>query len=460
MENTEKKYDAAIIGSGPAGMSAALEIKKLKPEAKIAIFEQGIIRQATDRNKEEYSTRGWGGNGTFSDGKLNLTSESGGQLIDVVPEGEFKELIPYVDQQYLQFGGDKGMLKTPDEAKMKKLSDEALAAGFKEFIYYPTRHWGTDVAYCIVENIRTYLVSQGVEIFVMTKIVNVENGEENFILGSADGRNFKSRIAIIAGGRGSNEQTSEIAAKFGLKVEDNGVDIGIRIETLAQCFAKITDIVHSPKLVYRSKRNDKEIRTFCVCPYGFVKLESSYGILTVNGESYSEISGIKSKNTNFAILVHEKFDESFHDSIGYGNKIAGLANHLGGKKVIVQTWSDFLKGRRSTPKRIKESAVRPTLKGAMPGSIGSVVPYDFMAAIEEFIEKPLKALAPAMNENTILVYGGEVKQYAKKVIVDKNCESAKKNLYFIGDGSGWTRGILQASMQGVMAARHTAKEYL
>jgi len=460
MDIAEKKYDVAIIGSGPAGMSAALEIKKLKSDAKIVIFEQGKIRLTADRGNAEHSTRGWGGAGAFSDGKLNLTWDSGGQLIEVIPREKFKELMRYVDEQYLAFDDNKGPLKIPSAKKAKKLRDEAWAAGFKDFIYYPTRHWGTDAAYFIVEKIRQHLLNHGVEIFLETKITDLKDLGEEFSIWSEAHREFKSRVVIMAGGRGSNEQTSKIAETFGLEVQDNGIDIGVRIETLAGCFEKFTDVVQSPKLVYRTNRNDKEVRTFCVCPYGFVKLELSYGILTVNGESYSESSGIKSKNTNFAVLVHEKFDDSFHDPIGYGNKIASLANHLGRGLVIVQTLSDFLKGRRSTEKRIQESAVRPTLKEAIPGSIGSVLPYDFMAAIEEFLKEPLRKVAPAMNPNNVLIYGGEVKQYAKKIMVNENCESAQKRLYFVGDGGGYTRGIMQASMQGIISGRHITEEYI
>lgn len=451
-----KHYDVAIIGSGPAGMSAALEIIKLKPKAKIIIFEQGKIRSASDRRMPEYLTCGWGGAGAFSDGKLNLTWKSGGQLIDAISEDRFEEIMNYVDQQYLKFGGDKGLLKSPDEKIAKNLKVEALSAGFKDFIYFPTRHWGTDSAALIVENIRKHLLANGVKIFLETKITDLESRIGEFVLKSSGSREFRSGAVITAGGRGSNEQISKIAQKFNLNVSDNGVDIGVRIETLSEAFEKFTDTVQSPKLVYQSKRNGKELRTFCVCPHGFVRLELSYGILTVNGESYSLGSGIKSPNTNFAILVHEEFTQPFHDPIGYGNKIASLANDLG-KTVIVQAWNDFLKGRRSTLKRVKESAVKPTLKEAEPGSIGLILPYDFMAAIEEMIEGPLRKVAPAMNPDTILVYGAEVKQYAKKVIVDENCQSAQKNLYFIGDGGGYTRGILQASMQGIIASRHIAK---
>ncbi len=454
-----EKYDVAIIGSGPAGMSAALELVKLKPGAKIAIFEQGKIRAPANQQKKELSTCGWGGKGTCSDGKLNFSWESGGQLIDVLSEEEFRNLMTDIDRQYLNFCGRDTVLKRPDEVKAKELKYEALAAGFKNFIYYPTRHWGTDVAHDITESIRIFL-AEAVDIYFETKITCVTEaaGKGKFLLAAKGKPLFKSSFVIMAGGRGSNEQTSQIAESFDLKVEDNGVDIGVRLETLAECFEKFTSVVHSPKLLYNSQ-NGKEVRTFCICPWGFVKLEESYGVLTVNGESYSESSRIKSPNTNFAILVHETFDGTLDDPIGYGNKIASLANHLG-KTVIVQAWSDFLKKRRSTPKRIAESGVVPTLKEATPGSIGSVLPYDFMLAIAEFIEGPLRKVAPAMNPDTILVYGGEIKQYAKKIIVDKNCESARKGLFFIGDGSGWTRGIMQASMQGILASRHIAKNYL
>ncbi len=270
----EERFDVIIVGSGPAGMSAALEIIKMKPTAKIAIFEQGKIRLTSDRGKPKYSTRGWGGAGTFSDGKLNLTWESGGQLIDVISEEKFEELMHDVDEQYLKFGGDQGTLKIPDEKMAKALKIEALSAGFKDFIYFPTRHWGTDSAYFIVEKIRQYLVSWTLKYISKRKLSTSRKSDVRVFADFFEKRVFKSGIAIMAVGRGGNEQTSDIAKNFGLKITDNGVDIGVRLETLAETLEKFTDVVQSPKLVYNSKRNGKEVRTFCVCPRGFVRLEA------------------------------------------------------------------------------------------------------------------------------------------------------------------------------------------
>ncbi|MFC1757059.1 NAD(P)/FAD-dependent oxidoreductase, partial [Patescibacteria group bacterium] len=239
--------------------------------------------------------------------------------------------------------------------------------------------------------------------------------------------------------------------QFGLNLESNGVDIGVRIETIAEAFEKFTDVVQSPKLVVQSDNN--EVRTFCVCPHGFVKIQTSYGNLTVNGESFSKESLTKSSNTNFAILVHVDFTHPFDDPIGYGNEIARLTNMLGGRKVIVQTLYDLLRGQRSTEKRLeRNSIVQPTLTDVVPADLARAYPHAVMSGVLKMLELLMK-ITP-MNEHNVLLYGPEVKQYAQRVEIDRHGQTKMSGLYIVGDGSGWTRGIMQSSMMGIMSARN------
>lgn len=455
----KKIYDVVIVGSGPAGMSVALELVKLKPGLKIAILEKGPVRTVDDRKRSERISCGWGGAGTFSDGKLNLTAKVGGHLNARIHEPAMKALIDYVDEQYRRFGGGRGLLKEPNEARSCALKKEALRAGFKDFIYFTTRHWGTDNAFLIVGEIRRHLEAAGVDICYDTEIqtiVKKEKGVFELSCKVAPGTClcFDSANVILALGRGGNRMGSEIARQFDLEVMDNGVDIGLRLETRAEAFENFTDESQSPKLVLNTPKG--EVRTFCVCPYGFVRTETSYGHLIVNGESYSFDSGTRSPNTNFAILVHREFTHPFNDSVAYGSHIAGLANMLAGGQVIVQSYRDFLERRRSLPDRLKRCGVVPTLKEAVPGSIDDFMPQGFMGPLVEMIEALMKITA--INPDILLMYGAEVKQYAKRITVGEGFETAENGLYIIGDGGGLTRGIMQASIQGIVTARHIARK--
>lgn len=455
MKNCENYHDVVIVGSGPAGISAALELVKSAPELKVVIFEKGKNRKPEDGNDKDKIACGWGGAGAFSDGKLNLTSESGGLLDQILPANEFNKLMYYVDEQYMGFCDDSGsaFLYLPDSCRANDLKKRCIAVGFKNLIYYETRHWGTDNAYKIVGNILAYLKDK-ITVLCRTNIVSVNgSGMSGFELVDEIGNSFFCKKLIFAGGRESNAQMVYIAKDFNLKIESNGVDIGVRVETANEAFEDIIQIVRSPKLVVQSGK--EEVRTFCVCPEGFVKLQSSYGALTVNGESFSRGSDTRSPYTNFAILVHSDFTHPFSDPIVYGGEIAKLTNMLGGNRVIVQTLHDLLEGQRSTQVRLQRNVVKPTLKDAEPANLGRAIPHDFMRGILKMIDLLMKITLIRPN-NTIL-YGPEIKQYAQRVELDRNCQTKERGFYIVGDGSGWTRGILQSSMMGIIAARHIAK---
>ena len=453
------QYDVIIVGSGPAGMFTALELIKLCPTLQIAIFEKGAIRKPGQANSV---TSGWGGAGAFSDGKLTLSSAVGGQLGDFMAEDEFQELMLYTDHLYLEFGGDQERIFGGDSPATEDLRRKALAANL-DLITYKIRHLGTDQTYQIVENIRNYLQTQQVDIYVNAEVTTVKKAERHFVVavnmpdtpGTKTIKTFESAKVIIAPGREGAEWFVNEVKRLGLKMRNKGVDVGVRVEVRAETLKHITDLLYELKAIYYSKTFDDRVRTFCMCPYGFVAIENYRGLVTVNGHSYATS---KSGNTNFALLVTETFTEPFDDPVKYGQSVSQLANLLGGT-VLVQRLGDLQAGRRSTPERIGRGIVTPTLKQATPGDLSLVIPYRQMKDILEMLDA-LEIIVPGIASKHTLLYGVEVKFYSSHVETRKGFETAIDGLYAIGDGAGITRGLMQASMCGVIAARHVAKAYI
>jgi hypothetical protein len=454
----ETRFDVAIVGTGPAGMFAALELVDRKPGIKIVMFEKGPVRPMGDKSNV---TAGWGGAGAFSDGKLNLTSVVGGTVHEVIGQGQFDDLMPYVDSRYLEFGGNPDRLidASKDEKRweqVRKLEATAYGAGLT-LKPFPIRHLGTDTAHDIVMNIKRYLEGHGVVIHTGCAVEKIEPGGEFRVavtMGESEKKEFRAAKVLLATGRVGAEWMVEQARALGLRLMNNGIDVGVRVEVPNATLREIADLLYESKLSYRTKRSDDRLRTFCMCPSGYVAIENYRGLQTVNGHSYAKK---KSNNTNFSILATQTFTEPFDDPLGYGKYVSGLANKLAGGGVLVQRLGDLRNGRRSRIEKIAQWEVQPTLPppDAIPGDLGLVIPYRHLSGIVEMLEA-FDQIAPGVASDHTLIYGIEVKFYSFKVETGEGFETRIPGLYVAGDGSGYTRGLNQSSVQGVVVARHIA----
>ena len=453
-----QRYDVIIVGAGPAGIFAALELLTAKTDLRILILEKGRDiehRNCPSRGKSEGCVNcspcsilcGWGGAGAFSDGKITLSTEVGGILGSYIGEESLKRLIKYVDEIYLQYGGPETVYGM-DEEIVREIQQKAIFAELK-LIPAPIRHLGTGRCQRILERMRDCLLSQGAEIRTGMGVKNLVV-DNNLVSGveTEDGLIISGKYVIVAPGREGSEWLSHQAQLHGIKTAVNPVDIGVRVELPAAVMEHLTSVIYESKFIYYSKSFDDRVRTFCMNPHGEVVTENNSGLITVNGHSHANQ---KTDNTNFAILVSKTFTEPFKEPILYGKYVASLANLLGGG-VIVQRLGDLIKGQRSDNDRIAKCLVEPTLKDATPGDLSLVFPYRHLMSIVEML-KALDVIAPGVYSKDTLLYGVEVKFYSSRLELNHELETKITNLYAAGDGAGVTRGLAQASAAGVVAAR-------
>jgi uncharacterized protein len=451
-----ERFDVAIIGAGPAGIFAALELSRSPEPPSVVILEKGHRiekRRCPARERGCVDCRvcdimtGWGGAGAFSDGKLTLTTEVGGRLGEYVGTSELEGLIDYADRLWMEFGATTDA-QTPEPDEAARISREAEAAGM-QLVPMRVRHIGTDRSPAVLAAMRVALEQGGVVVRTDTEVARIltEDGRATGVE-LADGTRIDAATVVAAPGREGADWFTDEAKRLGLEITQNAVDIGVRVEVAAGIMARLTDALYEAKLIYRSRQFGDRVRTFCMNPYGEVTTESYGGITTVNGHSFAEE---RTANTNFAILVSQQFTEPFDDPITYGESIAHLANLLS-DGVIVQRLGDLKEGRRSTPARIAESTLRPTMRGAVPGDLAFVLPYRHLADILEFLEA-MDTLAPGVAGPETLLYGVEVKFYSSRVEAGTDLQTRIAGLYAIGDGAGITRGLVQSSASGVVAAR-------
>lgn len=459
-ERTEamERYDVIIIGAGPGGIFAAYELMKKAPGIRVAVFESGNPlekRKCPIDGKKVKSCigcktcaimSGFGGAGAFSDGKYNITNDFGGTLYEYIGKDTAIELMRYVDEINVAYGGKGTKMYSTAGTKFKKLCMQNKL----KLLDASVRHLGTDINYVVLENLFDELKGK-VDFRFNSHVDDVERMDSGYRIITKDGA-YECGRCIISVGRSGSKWMEEICGRLDIPTKSNRVDIGVRVELPAVIFSHLTDELYESKIVYRTEKFEDKVRTFCMNPYGIVVNENTNGIVTVNGHSYEDPEK-RTENTNFALLVEKHFSEPFKDSNGYGESIARLSNMLGGG-VLVQRFGDLIRGRRSTWERIEEGFVRPTL-AAEPGDLSLVLPKRIMDGIIEMVYA-LDKIAPGTANDDTLLYGVEVKFYNMEVKLDEHLETRHKGLYVIGDGSGVTHSLSHASASGVYVAREIA----
>lgn len=440
-------WDVVVVGAGPAGIFAALELTALA-DARVLLLEKGPDLPA---RLAGVGTRGsgWGGAGAFSDGKLTLAPEVGGNLARYLDPASLRDLIEYVDARYQAFGAPAEVHGGDPEA-LARLGAAAAAAGFR-LVAGRLRHVGTDRCPALLARMREALARRA-EVRHGIEVTRLEVGSGR-VAGVIDreGRRYRAPFVVLAVGREGAGWLAREAARLHLPTEVHPVDLGVRVEVPAPVLAPLTDVVYEAKLYYTPPTFRDEVRTFCMCPRGEVIREDSGDVVTVNGHSYA---ARPTPNSNFALLVRTRFTEPFREPLVYGRSVARLANLLGGQ-ILLQRLGDLRAGRRSTPERIRAGAVTPTLPEATPGDLAFALPYRHLVDLLETLEA-LDRLVPGVNDPSTLLYGIEVKFYSLALVTSPRMETALPNLFAVGDGSGVSRGLIQAAASGVLAAREIA----
>ncbi|MBQ6496839.1 MAG: NAD(P)/FAD-dependent oxidoreductase [Firmicutes bacterium] len=458
-----EKYDVIVVGAGASGVFMSYELAKLDINARVLVLDKGgrleerlcPIKLGATKSCVKcnpcHIMNGYGGAGTLSDGKYNITTQFGGDLHNYVGVDQAMELMEYVDEVLCSMGGADAKLYSTASSELKTV----CLRNNLHLLEAKVRHLGTDRNVRILAKMFDY-AKKKIEMRFHTTIVDVvREADRTFTVVTDTGEEFNCKDLVLATGRSGSKWISSVCDKMGIEQKKNRVDIGVRVELPAEVFKHITDDVYESKIVYKTDKYNDMVRTFCMNPYGEVVAENTNGIVTVNGHSY-DAPELHTNNTNFALLVSNSFTEPFDDSNEYGESIAKLSNMLGGG-VLLQRFGDLVKGRRSSERRMKKCFTRPTLQ-ATPGDLSLVIPKRQLDNIIEMIYALDKIAPGTANEDTLL-YGVEVKFYNSVVKVDENLQTKIPGLYALGDGSGVTHSLSQASASGVYVARILADKY-
>lgn len=458
------KKDVLIIGAGPAGIFTAMEMIRKGTKKSILIVEKGQpiekrfcpkVKTNKCMNCKPYChiTTGFSGAGAFSDGKLSLSPDVGGDFPSLVGDEKVRELIDYADKIYLEFGADSHVEGVGNDEEVKEIRMRAIQAGLK-LVDCPIRHLGTEKAQDIYYSIEQYLLNNGVEMMFGCECKNlILDGNEckgAIIEKNKEEIEIQAESVVVATGRRGAEWLEHLCAEHGIAHDPGTVDIGVRVEVRNEIMEKVNRVLYESKLIGYPQPFKNKVRTFCQNPGGFVSQENyDNDLAVVNGHSYKEL---KSDNTNLAILVSHNFSVPFNQPIEYAQKVGELSNMLGAGHILVQRFGDILDGKRTWQKELNQSNLKPTLPDAVAGDITAAIPYRAMMNIINFI-KALDHVVPGFASTETLLYSPELKFYSNRVRMDENLNTSIKGLYCLGDSSGWTRGLMMASAMGVYMGR-------
>ncbi|MDO5415656.1 MAG: NAD(P)/FAD-dependent oxidoreductase [Lachnospiraceae bacterium] len=460
--NPTTNYDVIIIGAGPSGIFCAYELIEKKPDLKILMIEKGrpIEKRVCPKRTTKTCvgcqpcsiTTGFAGAGAFSDGKLSLSPDVGGNLPEILGYDEAKNLIKESDNIYLKFGADKNVYGVDKQKEIEEIRRKAITANLK-LIECPIRHLGTEEGYKIYTRLQEHLLSRGItmQFNTMVKDILIEDGTAKGVVTDKE-ETFYAPEVVAAIGREGSDWFSHICGDHDIETQVGTVDIGVRVEVRDEVMDFLNKNLYEAKLVYYTPTFDDKVRTFCTNPSGEVATEYyENGLAVVNGHAYKS-KEYKTNNTNFALLVSKNFTKPFKTPIEYGKHIAQLSNMLCDGKILVQAFGDFQRGRRTTEERLCRNNLIPTLKDAVPGDLSLVLPHRIMVDIKEML-LALDKVTPGIASDETLLYGVEVKFYSNKVVVDRDFETSIHGLRAIGDGASVTRGLQQASANGISVAR-------
>ena len=466
-------YDVVIVGAGPAGIFAAYELSKKNKDLKVALVDKGldiykrrcpilehkikkcpVIKDHVGCMPACSITNGFGGAGAYSDGKFNITHEFGGWMTDYLSNGVVEDLISYVDEINLEHGATTD-ITDPTTDKVREIEKRGYAVGLK-LLRAKVRHLGTEQNLEILKSIYEVMKDR-VDYHFKTEVkdVIVEDNEVKGLL-LANGETMKANQVFLAPGRDGSVWLKDVMKGQNIPMKNLQVDIGVRVETSDIVMQEINEHLYEGKFVYRTSVGTV-VRTFCSNPSGHVVVENHSGTMLANGHAYKDPK-LGSKNTNFALLVSHTFEEPFDQPNEFAHEVSHLANKLSNGSIIVQKYGDILRGRRTTAKRLKEGFVEPTLKEAVPGDLGLVLPYNTMKSLIEMTEA-LDHVTPGIAAEHTLFYGVEAKFYSARPEIDDKFETKVKGLFVGGDGAGVTRGLAQAGASGVWVARQILERY-